>query len=202
MSCRANRPSHNRERYNILYLYFSYGREIARHPPAPGDTAWWGVARPRSSSVFQHRDSGGRLSRPRPARQLLVELERDRGDWRRPSIHKVTAAAEPISASGATRVTGGLLTGPATHSRQKSLSARNRQSSKRTEAMPRGGIRSTSFKPGVSGNPGGRPKTSQTIEVRRIILGVREAARELTSFFMDRAKRSSFQTTSVSPLRA
>jgi Family of unknown function (DUF5681) len=46
--------------------------------------------------------------------------------------------------------------------------------------MPRGGIRSTSFKPGVSGNPGGRPKRPQTIEVRRIILGVKEAARELT----------------------
>jgi hypothetical protein len=46
--------------------------------------------------------------------------------------------------------------------------------------MPRGGIRSTSFKPGVSGNPGGRPKTPQTIEVRRIILGAREAAREMT----------------------
>ena len=46
--------------------------------------------------------------------------------------------------------------------------------------MPRGGIRSTSFKPGVSGNPGGRPKKPQTIEVRRIILGVKEAARELT----------------------
>jgi hypothetical protein len=46
--------------------------------------------------------------------------------------------------------------------------------------MPRGGIRSTSFKSGVSGNPGGRPKRPQTIEARRIILGVREAARELT----------------------
>ena len=51
--------------------------------------------------------------------------------------------------------------------------------------MPRGGIRSTSFKPGVSGNPGGRPKTPQTIEVRRIILGVREAARELTLDALD-----------------
>jgi hypothetical protein len=51
--------------------------------------------------------------------------------------------------------------------------------------MPRGGIRSTSFKPGVSGNPGGRPKTPRTIEVRRIILGVREAARELTLDALD-----------------
>ena len=51
--------------------------------------------------------------------------------------------------------------------------------------MPRGGIRSTSFKPGVSGNPGGRPKTPQTIEVRRIILGVKEASRELTLDALD-----------------
>ena len=149
---------------------------ITRHCPSPAESP---AHRPRSSSVFQHRDSGGRLSRPRPARQLLVELERDRGDWRRPSIHKVTAAAEPISASGATR-SQGALDRPRDPFKTKELSARNRQSSRRTEAMPRGGIRSTSFKPGVSGNPGGRPKTPQTIEVRRIILGVREAARELT----------------------
>jgi len=30
--------------------------------------------------------------------------------------------------------------------------------------MPRGGRRSTSFKPGVSGNPGGRPKKPAKIE--------------------------------------
>jgi Family of unknown function (DUF5681) len=51
--------------------------------------------------------------------------------------------------------------------------------------MPRGGLRCTSFKPGVSGNPGGRPKNPQTIEARRIILGVREAARELTLDALD-----------------
>src|SRR5580704_1498357 len=75
---------------------------------------------------------------------------------------------------------GRALDRPRDPFKTKELSARNRQSSRRTEAMPRGGIRSTSFKPGVSGNPGGRPKTPQTIEVRRIILGAREAARELT----------------------
>jgi hypothetical protein len=46
--------------------------------------------------------------------------------------------------------------------------------------MPRGGLRCTSFKPGVSGNPGGRPKRPQTVEARRIILGAKEAAREMT----------------------
>jgi hypothetical protein len=46
--------------------------------------------------------------------------------------------------------------------------------------MPRGGLRSTSFKPGVSGNPGGRPKRPQTIEARLIIADVKEAARERT----------------------
>jgi len=44
--------------------------------------------------------------------------------------------------------------------------------------MPRGGIRSTSFKPGVSGNPGGRPKKAQTIEARRRVADVRALARE------------------------
>ena len=51
--------------------------------------------------------------------------------------------------------------------------------------MPRGGLRSTSFKPGVSGNPGGRPRRPQTIEARRVILGVREAAREMTLDALD-----------------
>ena len=37
-------------------------------------------------------------------------------------------------------------------------SAQNRQSNRQSEAMTRGGRRSTSFKPGVSGNPRGRPK--------------------------------------------
>jgi Family of unknown function (DUF5681) len=45
--------------------------------------------------------------------------------------------------------------------------------------MPRGGLRSTSFKPGVSGNPGGRPKKPDTIEAKKIIADVRTLAREL-----------------------
>jgi hypothetical protein len=44
--------------------------------------------------------------------------------------------------------------------------------------MPRGGKRSTSFKPGVSGNPSGRPKRPRTIEARRIVADVRALARE------------------------
>lgn len=44
--------------------------------------------------------------------------------------------------------------------------------------MPRGGLRSSSFKPGVSGNPGGRPKRPTTIEVRRIEADVKALARE------------------------
>jgi hypothetical protein len=42
----------------------------------------------------------------------------------------------------------------------------------------RGGLRSTSFKSGISGNPGGRPKRAQTIEARRIIVDVKALARE------------------------
>ena len=44
--------------------------------------------------------------------------------------------------------------------------------------MPRGGIRSTSFRPGTSGNPTGRPKRVATIEARRVLTDVRAAARE------------------------
>ena len=44
--------------------------------------------------------------------------------------------------------------------------------------MPRGGLRSSSFKPGVSGNPGGRPKRPTTIEVRQIEADVKALARE------------------------
>jgi hypothetical protein len=46
--------------------------------------------------------------------------------------------------------------------------------------MPKGGLRSTSFKPGTSGNPGGRPKQSKTIEARKIVADVKAAARALT----------------------
>ena len=46
--------------------------------------------------------------------------------------------------------------------------------------MTRGGWRSTSFRPGQSGNPTGRPKRPATIEARRIFCDVADAARELT----------------------
>ena len=46
--------------------------------------------------------------------------------------------------------------------------------------MPRGGRRSTSWKRGQSGNPCGRPQRPQTIEARRVIADVKEAARQLT----------------------
>jgi hypothetical protein len=46
--------------------------------------------------------------------------------------------------------------------------------------MARGGIRSTSFRPGVSGNPGGRSKHHATIEARQIIHDGKEAAKALT----------------------
>jgi len=54
--------------------------------------------------------------------------------------------------------------------------------------VPRGGRRSTSFKPGKSGNPGGRPKRPQTIEARKIIADVKAAARELTQDALDTLK--------------
>jgi hypothetical protein len=44
--------------------------------------------------------------------------------------------------------------------------------------MPRGGLRKTSFTPGESGNPGGRPKNPQTIEAKRVIADVRALARQ------------------------
>jgi hypothetical protein len=43
--------------------------------------------------------------------------------------------------------------------------------------MPRGGLRSTSFKPGVSGNPGGRPRRAETIEAKWIEADVKALAR-------------------------
>ena len=45
--------------------------------------------------------------------------------------------------------------------------------------MPRGGLRTTSFRPGVSGNPGGRPKRPRTIEARRIEADAKALARSL-----------------------
>ena len=46
--------------------------------------------------------------------------------------------------------------------------------------MKRGFVKRTSFKPGVSGNPGGRPKKAETIETRKIIADVKELAKEMT----------------------
>jgi hypothetical protein len=46
--------------------------------------------------------------------------------------------------------------------------------------MARGGWRSTSFGPGRSGNPSGRPKRPATIEARRLFRDVADAAREVT----------------------
>ena len=51
--------------------------------------------------------------------------------------------------------------------------------------MPRGGRRSTSFKPGVSGNPSGRPRQPDTIVARQIFITVRAAARALTQEAID-----------------
>jgi predicted ATP-dependent serine protease len=54
--------------------------------------------------------------------------------------------------------------------------------------MAKGGLRSTSFKPGVSGNPDGRPKRPETIEARGVIADVKTAARELTQDAVDTLK--------------
>ena len=52
----------------------------------------------------------------------------------------------------------------------------NRRPNRRMQAMPRGGKRSTSFKPGMSGNPDGRPKRSQTLERMKIEADVKALA--------------------------
>jgi hypothetical protein len=56
--------------------------------------------------------------------------------------------------------------------------------------MPKGGLRSTSFKPGSSGNPTGRPKRPETIEARRVMADVKSAARELTPVAMDTLEKA------------
>ena len=56
--------------------------------------------------------------------------------------------------------------------------------------MPKGGLRSTSFKRGQSGNPDGRPKRPETIEARRVVADVKAAARELTPEAMDTLKKA------------
>ena len=55
--------------------------------------------------------------------------------------------------------------------------------------MAKGGLRSTSFKPGVSGNPDGRPRRPETIEARGVVADVKAAARELTLDAMDTLKQ-------------
>jgi Family of unknown function (DUF5681) len=56
--------------------------------------------------------------------------------------------------------------------------------------MPKGGLKSTSFKPGQSGNPHGRPKRPETIEARRVVADVKAAARELTPVAMDTLEKA------------
>jgi predicted ATP-dependent serine protease len=53
----------------------------------------------------------------------------------------------------------------------------------------KGGRRSTSFKPGVSGNPDGRPKRPETIAARRVVADVKATARDLTLDAMDTLKQ-------------
>ena len=67
---------------------------------------------------------------------------------------------------------------------------RNRHQNRQNQAMPKGGLRSTSFKPGVSGNPDGRPKRPETIEARRVVADVKAAARELTPVAMDTLEKA------------
>ena len=47
--------------------------------------------------------------------------------------------------------------------------------------MAKGGKRSTSWKRGQSGNPGGRPRKPATVEARQVIHDVKEAAKALTA---------------------
>ena len=44
--------------------------------------------------------------------------------------------------------------------------------------MPRGGKRASSWVPGHSGNPSGRPQRRRTIDARRIVTDVKALARE------------------------
>ncbi len=47
--------------------------------------------------------------------------------------------------------------------------------------MGRGGLRSTSFKKGCKGNPGGKPKNLPAVEARKIVADIKAAAREYTA---------------------
>jgi hypothetical protein len=66
----------------------------------------------------------------------------------------------------------------------------NRQQNRQNQAMPKGGLRSTSFRPGQPGNPHGRPRRPDTIEARRIVADVKSAARELTPVAMDTLEKA------------
>jgi hypothetical protein len=75
---------------------------------------------------------------------------------------------------------------PARHSRSKQKKRLLNQATEQADAgeMPRGGRRSTSFRPGQSGNPSGRPKQPLTID-RRMFVEVKDAARKLTQDAID-----------------
>jgi hypothetical protein len=47
--------------------------------------------------------------------------------------------------------------------------------------MSKGGKRSTSWKRGQSGNPGGRPTRPATVEARQVVHDVKDAAKALTA---------------------
>ena len=64
------------------------------------------------------------------------------------------------------------------------------EQNRQNQAMPKVGLRSTSFKPGVSGNLDGRPKRPETIEARKVVADVKAAARELTPEAMDTLKEA------------
>jgi hypothetical protein len=64
------------------------------------------------------------------------------------------------------------------------------EQNRQNQAMPKVGLRSTSFKPGVSGNLDGRPKRPKTIEARKVVADVKAAARELTPEAMDTLKEA------------
>jgi hypothetical protein len=51
--------------------------------------------------------------------------------------------------------------------------------------MSRGGRKRTSWNPGISGNPSGRPRRPDTIATRQIFINVRAAARALTQEAID-----------------
>jgi hypothetical protein len=67
--------------------------------------------------------------------------------------------------------------------------------------MPRGGLRSTSFKPGISGNPGGRPKRPDTIEAKRMVADARALAREVAPEAVEMLKSLMLDTYAPAAVR-